>query len=600
MMLESPAVLHINGRAPEFLNGPLPEPKKGKAIAAVPESRADTRWLSYDELMEMTGMSRDSIVRIARRNKWPKREGNVPGEMRFAVPTSMVVDLQTRRPGSPGASEPKEGVPGAPTVLGAIYQKFMLLEEREERLEGYLREQMEREYARANTAEAALTKAERRLEKYNQGLEAMQVAVAARATAEAALVAATHRIELMQAVAETERAQLAEAGRAGDARCEALKQEAGLAEEHARAMVLERDEAYAALEAASARHAQLMAEAAAEQGRLTAVVAEERIRSGAFLEQFQLATAALHDHEERRIAAEAALATVNEQLERTQTAAQAERAHIELILNERLSAAEAAAAASTEQLAALQGVVQAREAELAGAVAAHAGELQTQQAKAQEAIDARLQTEAAMTALDARLIQTQNAAMAERAHLEATYGAQVSDMESQLQQVRLEMDRVQAENAGQQGELHAALSGKAAELASWQEQAKQAAEAAGAASAIRDQALAALAALTNQMQAAEAVASHERGGLAAVVAEARADADRMAVVLREAEARGDRAMAQLEAERVRTKQAAERAAEAEAKLQRQQSVSSAPGLVTRLLGLLRGGQHQPVVASGQG
>jgi hypothetical protein len=37
------------------------------------EDRGDTRWVSYTELAEARGISRESAIRIARRRKWPKR-----------------------------------------------------------------------------------------------------------------------------------------------------------------------------------------------------------------------------------------------------------------------------------------------------------------------------------------------------------------------------------------------------------------------------------------------------------------------------------------------------------------------------------------------
>jgi hypothetical protein len=43
------------------------------------------RWLSYDELAESRGISRPSAIRLARRRKWARMEGN-DGTARVAVP----------------------------------------------------------------------------------------------------------------------------------------------------------------------------------------------------------------------------------------------------------------------------------------------------------------------------------------------------------------------------------------------------------------------------------------------------------------------------------------------------------------------------------
>jgi hypothetical protein len=81
-----------------------------------PDSRADTRWLSYDELAELTGAKRESVIRIVRRKGWAKRDANKPGEVRVAVPADVIEDMRARvtaRPKRPPDSPPDntEAVP---------------------------------------------------------------------------------------------------------------------------------------------------------------------------------------------------------------------------------------------------------------------------------------------------------------------------------------------------------------------------------------------------------------------------------------------------------------------------------------------------------
>jgi hypothetical protein len=45
------------------------------------------RWLSYDELAESRGISRPSAIRLARRRKWARMEGN-DGTARVLVPAA--------------------------------------------------------------------------------------------------------------------------------------------------------------------------------------------------------------------------------------------------------------------------------------------------------------------------------------------------------------------------------------------------------------------------------------------------------------------------------------------------------------------------------
>ena len=65
------------------------------------DSRADTRWLSYDDLVDITGIKRDSVIRMVRRRKWPKRPGNQPNSVRIAVPVIAIDKMQAKRDARP-------------------------------------------------------------------------------------------------------------------------------------------------------------------------------------------------------------------------------------------------------------------------------------------------------------------------------------------------------------------------------------------------------------------------------------------------------------------------------------------------------------------
>jgi len=49
------------------------------------DARGDVRWLTYDELAALRGISRDSATRLAMRRRWARRAGN-DGKARVAVP----------------------------------------------------------------------------------------------------------------------------------------------------------------------------------------------------------------------------------------------------------------------------------------------------------------------------------------------------------------------------------------------------------------------------------------------------------------------------------------------------------------------------------
>jgi len=67
----------------------------------------NVRWLSYDDIADMRGIDRASAIRMARRKRWPKQEGN-DGTARVAVPGRFVRAGRTKRTalehGDPGHS----------------------------------------------------------------------------------------------------------------------------------------------------------------------------------------------------------------------------------------------------------------------------------------------------------------------------------------------------------------------------------------------------------------------------------------------------------------------------------------------------------------
>jgi hypothetical protein len=111
------------------------------------DDRADTRWLSYSDLAEARGISRESAIRMARRRRWPKREGN-DGTIRVAVPRSIVE-------GKPHISRDSRG-DGLADVREDIPHKISGLET----ALGLLAEQLQRECSRGDAAEARAQAAE--------------------------------------------------------------------------------------------------------------------------------------------------------------------------------------------------------------------------------------------------------------------------------------------------------------------------------------------------------------------------------------------------------------------------------------------------------
>jgi len=69
----------------------------GRGRADLPaDSRPDTRWLSYRELADVLApMKFESVVRLVRRKKWPKRDSN--SGVRVAVPADALADMLAKR-----------------------------------------------------------------------------------------------------------------------------------------------------------------------------------------------------------------------------------------------------------------------------------------------------------------------------------------------------------------------------------------------------------------------------------------------------------------------------------------------------------------------
>ncbi|MBL6082080.1 hypothetical protein JMJ56_29315 [Belnapia sp. T18] len=57
---------------------------------------ANVRWLSYDEIADMRGIDRASAIRMVRRKRWPKQDGN-DGTTRVAVPGQFFRTKRTKQ-----------------------------------------------------------------------------------------------------------------------------------------------------------------------------------------------------------------------------------------------------------------------------------------------------------------------------------------------------------------------------------------------------------------------------------------------------------------------------------------------------------------------
>jgi hypothetical protein len=85
------------------------------------DSTADVRWLSYDDLAEITGIKRNSVTRMVRRKKWSKRTGNERGSVRVAVPADAIEDMEAKKTARPPAPpEPPALVPILPDTSAGL------------------------------------------------------------------------------------------------------------------------------------------------------------------------------------------------------------------------------------------------------------------------------------------------------------------------------------------------------------------------------------------------------------------------------------------------------------------------------------------------
>lgn len=117
----------------------------------------DTRWLSYDELAKLRGIDKDSAVRLVRRKRWPKREGNA-GAVRIAVPGSVLASPQISPRTKPLApAVPPDISPDNNRAIKALEDEAATLREaleRERESVEHARLAEEQERDRANRAEA--------------------------------------------------------------------------------------------------------------------------------------------------------------------------------------------------------------------------------------------------------------------------------------------------------------------------------------------------------------------------------------------------------------------------------------------------------------
>lgn len=145
---------HKGGRMADNITPDAPE---GISPDRREDSRRDSRWLSYDELAEASGIKRESVIRLVRRKRWPKREGNRPGEIRIAVPADILADMRARKEpvakATPDVPEdiPPDIRPALPTVLPDISRTVSALEAHVTTLQ----EQLAKAEARGDRAERA-------------------------------------------------------------------------------------------------------------------------------------------------------------------------------------------------------------------------------------------------------------------------------------------------------------------------------------------------------------------------------------------------------------------------------------------------------------
>lgn len=102
------------------------------------------RWMTYGQIAAVRGISRDSVERTVRRKGWRRLAGN-DGLVRVAVPVEWMENSQgDNQPGNPRRDKT--------SIASAIAVAIDALEQAHKREIAALREQLERERERADTA----------------------------------------------------------------------------------------------------------------------------------------------------------------------------------------------------------------------------------------------------------------------------------------------------------------------------------------------------------------------------------------------------------------------------------------------------------------
>ena len=109
----------------------------------------DGRWLSYVELGQIRGISRESAIRLARREKWRRIRGN-DGTARIFCPGDWLKSSR-KNPGDQSPGQPTNYSPDPGDAREDLSHAINSLGE----AVGVLREQLTAERERANRAEAA-------------------------------------------------------------------------------------------------------------------------------------------------------------------------------------------------------------------------------------------------------------------------------------------------------------------------------------------------------------------------------------------------------------------------------------------------------------
>lgn len=141
------------------------------------DSRGDSRWVSYAELALIRGITRDSAIRLVRRERWRKLPGNAGGSVRILVPDAWLQpalgasspDRGGQIPGDPG------GDPGGLRGLLAGWQQALELARIRAEAEVIRADRAE---ARAKQAEQDRRGAETRADCLRERLEAAQLEAA--------------------------------------------------------------------------------------------------------------------------------------------------------------------------------------------------------------------------------------------------------------------------------------------------------------------------------------------------------------------------------------------------------------------------------------